>query len=107
MQRTFHDEIARRQSDIIPLAVPEDQDDTTFVFSFPRKNRDIMKTSAAFMAEEGPESEPQFSSEPRQSLPELDLQYLSGGAAVAAAKAESGPTKSQSKAKKVKKAFPA
>ncbi len=66
-----------------------------------------MKTSAAFMAEEGPESEPQFSSEPGQSLPELDLQYPSGGAAVAAAEAESGPTKSRSKAKKAKKAFPA
>jgi len=66
-----------------------------------------METLAAFMAEEGPESEPQFSSEPEQSLPELDLQYQSGGAAVAAAEAESRPTKSQLKAKKLKKAFPA
>ncbi|KAH0543768.1 hypothetical protein FGG08_001950 [Glutinoglossum americanum] len=99
LQQAFHDETSTRHSDIIPVAVTEEQDDTTFVFSFPR-SRDIVETSA-FVAEPG--GVPQLSPEPEQSLPELDLQYQSGGMATAAAKTESRPTKSRSKTKKIPK----
>ncbi|KAH0563416.1 hypothetical protein GP486_002021 [Trichoglossum hirsutum] len=97
LHQTFRDRTPRRQSDIIPAAVSEDQDDTTFVFRLSRRDGDV--GTSAFALDTMPEPELQISSDPGQQLPELGHQ--SRGTAFASTKPR--PTKSRLKAKKTPK----
>ncbi|KAI9779859.1 MAG: hypothetical protein M1839_007172 [Geoglossum umbratile] len=94
-QQTFRDETSRRQSDIIPAVVPEDQDDTTFVFSFARRHGDAMGTSTSFAQGGEPELEPELELE--------QSQHQIGGAGVEAAKTDPNRIKSRLRTKKVPK----
>jgi histone H3/H4 len=95
LQQSFRDETSRRQSDIIPVDTLEDQDDTTFVFSFPRRNED--GGTSAFSPGEGLENDAGLSPELEQSHHQI------GRAAVTAVKANPRRTKSRSRTKKVPK----
>ncbi|KAI9769421.1 MAG: hypothetical protein M1840_004123 [Geoglossum simile] len=90
LQQTFRGETSRRRSDVIPVDALEDQDDTSFIFSFPRRNGDVVGT-LPFPPGEEPSNEHELSLELEQS------RYRIGGAAAAAAKADPGRTKSRTK----------